>query len=92
MPRFYVFVASSIILLIMWAIFALNQPNLFWLQKRLGSSILGSGQFRPGLPRNTKTTFGWFFRSWSLLCFNKLTPNRLIWSSDSEQQSIQSMI
>jgi hypothetical protein len=29
MPRFYVFVASSIILLIMWAIFALNQPNLF---------------------------------------------------------------
>ena len=27
----------------------------------IGLDILGPGRFRPGPPRNTKTTFGWFF-------------------------------
>ena len=28
---------------------------------KIESDILGPGRFRPGPPRNTKTTFGWFF-------------------------------
>jgi hypothetical protein len=33
--------------------------NIFNIDK--GLDILSPGRFRPGPPRNTKTTFGWFF-------------------------------
>jgi hypothetical protein len=53
-----------------------NHPAVDVVQNdslELESDILGPGRFRPGPPRNTKTTFGWFF---SFDCANSFTSLR----------------
>jgi hypothetical protein len=40
--------------------------------------MLGSGQFRPGPPRNTKTTYGWFFSFGGLSVLDAASYNELL--------------